>query len=90
MPDTEENQARYPQPAVQKLGLGFPLARVAVLLSLASGACHDLAIASYAGKGSGETTSARELYDTLTLGDVVLTDALFDNYFIAWSCASAV
>jgi hypothetical protein len=83
MPDTEENQARYPQPAVQKPGLGFPLARVVVLLSLASGACHDLAIAPYAGKGSGETTLVRELYDTLTPGDVVLADALFDNYFIA-------
>jgi hypothetical protein len=84
MPDTEANQARYPQPAVQKPGLGFPLARVVVLLSLASGACHDLAIAPYAGKGTGETTLVRELYDTLAPGDVVLADALFDNYFIAW------
>jgi hypothetical protein len=83
MPDTEENQARYPQPAVQKPGLGFPLARVVALLSLASGACYDLAIAAYAGKGTGETTLVRELYDTLTPGDVVLADALFDNYFIA-------
>jgi hypothetical protein len=84
MPDTEANQARFPQPTVQKPGLGFPLARVAVLLSLASGACHDLAIAPYAGKGTGETTLVRELYDTLLPGDVVLADALFDNYFIAW------
>jgi hypothetical protein len=84
MPDTEANQARYPQPAVQKPGLGFPLARVVVLLSLASGACHDLALAPYAGKGTGETTLVRELYDTLAPGDVVLADALFDNYFIAW------
>jgi hypothetical protein len=83
MPDTEANQARYPQPAVQKPGLGFPLARVVVMLSLASGACHDLAIAPYAGKGTGETTLVRELYDTLAPGDVVLADALFDNYFIA-------
>jgi hypothetical protein len=83
MPDTEENQARYPQPAVQEPGLGFPLARVVVLLSLASGACHDLAIAPYAGKGTGETTLVRGLYDTLAPGDVVLADALFDNYFIA-------
>src|SRR5215472_2231696 len=83
MPDTEENQARYPQPAAQKPGLGFPLARVAVLLSLASGACHDLAMAPNAGKGTGETTLLRELYDALSPGDVVLADALFDNYFVA-------
>jgi hypothetical protein len=83
MPDTEENQASYPQPVVQQPGIGFPLARVAVLLSLATGACHDLAIAPYAGKGTGETTLLRELYDALSPGDVVLADALFDNYFLA-------
>src|SRR5277367_6103780 len=37
MPDTEENQARYPQPPTQEPGLGFPLARLVVLLSLATG-----------------------------------------------------
>src|SRR5262245_59629310 len=42
MPDTEKNQASYPQPESQRPGLGFPLARVVVLLSLATGACHDL------------------------------------------------
>jgi hypothetical protein len=83
MPDTPENQASYPQPPTQQPGLGFPLARVAVLLSLATGACHDLAIAPYAGKGTGETTLLRRMYDSLCPGDVVLADALFDNYFLA-------
>src|SRR6516162_5227642 len=54
MPDTPENRAAYPRPVVQQPGIGFPMARVAVLLSLATGACHDLAIAPYAGKGTGE------------------------------------
>jgi hypothetical protein len=83
MPDTEANQARYPQPQAQQAGIGFPLARVAVLLSLATGACHDLAIAPYTGKGTGETTLLRRMYDALAPGDVVVADALFDNYFIA-------
>jgi hypothetical protein len=83
MPDTTENQARYPQPSAQQPGVGFPLARIAVLLSLATGACHDLAIAAYAGKGTGETTLLRQMYGTLERGDVVLADALFDNYFLA-------
>jgi hypothetical protein len=83
MPDTPENQAVYPQPVVQQLGIGFPLARVTVLLSLATGACHDLAIAPYAGKGTGETTLLRQMYDSLSPGDVVLADALFDNDFLA-------
>jgi hypothetical protein len=83
MPDTPANQARYPQPEAQRPGIGFPLARVAVLLSLATGACHDLAVAAYAGKGTGETSLLREMYGTLKPGDVVLADALFDNYFLA-------
>jgi hypothetical protein len=82
MPDTPENQASYPQPSTQQPGVGFPLARVAVLLSLATGACHDLAIAPYKGKGTGETTLLREMYDSLKPRDVVLADALFDNYFL--------
>jgi hypothetical protein len=83
MPDTPENQEAYPQPVVQQPGIGFPLARVAVLLSLASGACHDLAIAPYAGKGTGETTPLRQMYGSLSPGDVVVADALFDDYFLA-------
>src|SRR3954467_835136 len=83
MPDTPENQAAYPQPPTQKPGVGSPLARVCMLLSLATGACHDLAIASYAGKGTGETTLLRAMYDALKPGDVIVADALFDNYFLA-------
>jgi hypothetical protein len=83
MPDTPENQAAYPQPPTQEPGVGFPLARACLLLSLATGACHDLAIAPYAGKGTGETTLLREMYNALRPGDVVLADALFDNYFLA-------
>src|SRR5262245_33406458 len=84
MPDTPKNQEAYPQPAVQPPGLGFPLARLAVLLSLATGACHDLATAPYAGKGTGETTLLRQMYGSLQPGDVVVADALFDNYFLIW------
>ncbi len=83
MPDTPENQAVYPQPPNQKPELGFPLSRITVLLSLATGACHDLAIAAYKGKGTGETNLFRKMYDTLKPGNVVLGDALFDDYFIA-------
>jgi hypothetical protein len=82
MPDTAENQATYPQPPQQQPGLGFPLARLTVLLSLATGGCHDLAIAPYEGKGTGETTLLRAMYGALQPGDVVVADALFDNYFL--------
>jgi len=55
-----------------------------VLLSLASGACLDLAMAPYAGKGTGETTLLRQMYGSLQRGDVLVADALFDNYFLSW------
>jgi hypothetical protein len=84
MPDTQQNQEAYPQVYNQEPGIGFPLARLAVLLSLASGACHDLAVAPYAGKGTGETTLLRQMYGSLGRGDVVVADALFDNYFLIW------
>jgi hypothetical protein len=84
MPDTHENQAAYPQPPTQKPGLGFPLARITVLLSLATGACHDLGIAAYSGKGTGEKSLFQKMYGTLQPGDVVLADALFDDYFLSW------
>jgi Transposase DDE domain len=83
MPDTPESRANYPQPVVQQPGIGFPMARVAVLLSLATGACHDLAIAPYAGEGTGETSLLRRMYGALKPGDVVLADALFDNDSLA-------
>ena len=85
MPDTPENQAAYPQPPTQEPGVGFPLARACLLLSLLARPArrHDLAIAPYAGKGTGETTLLREMYNALKPGDVVLADALFDNYFLA-------
>ena len=82
MPDTPLNQAMYRQPPKQQPGLGFPLARIGVLLSLATGACHNLAIAAYRGKGTGEISLLRRMYDTLGRGDVIVADALFDNYFV--------
>jgi len=42
-----------------------------------------LAIAPYQGKGTGEKTLFRRMYDALNPSDVVLADALFDDYFIA-------
>jgi hypothetical protein len=43
MPDTADNQRRYPQPRTQQPGLGFPVARVVALLCLGTGAVLDTA-----------------------------------------------
>jgi hypothetical protein len=76
MPDTPANQAAYPQPVAQKPGLGFPLARIAAVFSLACGAVVGLGICRYAGKGQSELGMLRKLLDVFRPGDVVLADRL--------------
>jgi putative transposase len=44
MPDTEQNQAVYPQAQTQKKGVGLPIARAAAILSLATACVIDLAV----------------------------------------------
>ena len=60
----------------QKPGLGFPLARIAAVFSLACGAILDLGICRYAGKGQSELGLLRTLWDLFRPGDVVLADRL--------------
>jgi hypothetical protein len=76
MPDTPENQLAYPQPIVQKPGLGFPLARIAAVFSLACGAILDVGICRYAGKGQSELGMLRTLWNLFRPGDVMLADRL--------------
>jgi hypothetical protein len=76
MPDTPANQRDYPQPNTQQAGLGFPLARIAAVFSLACGAVLDLGICRYAGKGQSELGMLRTLWDLFRPGDVVLADRL--------------
>lgn len=76
MPDTPENQAGYPQPVAQRPGLGFPLARIAAVFSLACGAVLDLGICRYAGKGQSELGMLRKLWNIFRAGDVMLADRL--------------
>ena len=76
MPDTEENQAEYPQPRTQKPGLGFPLARIAAIFSLACGTVLDVGICRYAGKGQSELGLLRTLWNLFVPGDVLLADRL--------------
>ena len=50
MPDTPENQAAYPQHCRQKPGCGFPIARIVVLICLATGCVLDAAIGGRTGQ----------------------------------------
>ena len=82
MPDTPDNQACYPQPGTQASGVGFPLARLVVVVCLATGAALDAAIGPHQGKGSGELSLVRQLLGSFHRGDVMLADALYCNYFL--------
>src|SRR6202453_1939912 len=80
MPDTAENQSEYPQPVAQKPGLGFPLARIAAVFSLACGAILDLGICRYAGVGQSELGMLRTLWSLFAPGDVMLADRLMCSW----------
>lgn len=82
LPDTEANQAKYPQQGNQKAGLGFPICRILGITCLASGAIINAAMGPYKGKGSGEQALLRSLLGSFESGDVVLGDAFFATYFL--------
>lgn len=77
MPDTKSNQAAYPQPSSQALGCGFPLAKIGVLFSLATGATIALVIDVF---NTHDVKLARRLYQFLIPGDVLLGDRAFCSY----------
>jgi hypothetical protein len=77
MPDTPENQARYPQSRKQKPGCGFPVMTLVAVFSLATGTLLDVA------KGTlrvAEQTLLRQLWGLLESGDVLLADRKFCSY----------
>jgi Transposase DDE domain len=76
MPDTLENQQAYPQNVAQQPGLGFPIAKLAAVFSLACGAVIDLGICRYAGKGQSELGLLRTLMNVFLPGDVMLGDRM--------------
>jgi hypothetical protein len=77
MPDTEENQKIYPQPSTQSPGCGFPIAKIGVLFSLATGAAIALAIDVL---NTHDVKLARRLYEFLNPDDVLLGDRAFCSY----------
>ena len=55
---------------------GFPIARVGAIISLSCGAVLNLGICRYAGKGQGELSLVRRMWDIFRSGDVLLADRL--------------
>src|SRR5260370_14538606 len=81
MPDTEANQAAYPQQPQQQPGLGFPITRLVVVFCLACGTVIDAALGRYQGKKTGENALVRTLTAAFLPEDVLLADRYFSGYF---------
>ena len=81
MPDTQANQAAYPQSGEQQPGLGFPLAMLVALISLSTGAVLRWASGPCRGKGRGEQALFRPLMPHLSVGDLILVDRYHCTYF---------
>jgi hypothetical protein len=77
MPDTAENQKIYPQPSTQAAGCGFPIAKIGVLFSLATGAAIALVIDVL---NTHDVKLARRLYEFINPDDVLLGDRAFCSY----------
>jgi hypothetical protein len=82
MPDTPANQKAYPQSRSQRPGVGFPIARLVTLFSLASGAVLDMAVGPYRGKGTGEPSLMRQLLGRIEPNSVLLGDCYFCSYWM--------
>lgn len=82
MPDTEENQTRYPQHGGQAPGVGFPIARMVGVISLSTGAVIDAAMGPYKGKCTGEYGLFRRIRESFVEGDIMLADSYFCSYFL--------
>lgn len=77
MPDTIQNQSAYPQPKTQKAGCGFPIAKIGVIFSLATGAAITLCIDVM---NTHDIKLARKLYQFLNPLDILLGDRAFCAY----------
>lgn len=80
MADTPENQKEFPQSKNQKPGLGFPIMRMVVLLSLSTGTVLECAVGACRGKKTGEQSLFRQVWGAFEPGDIALADRLYDSY----------
>ena len=82
MADTAENQQEYPQMKSQKPGVGFPIARMVGVFSLASAAAVQLAIGPYRGKLTGETSLLRGMLQNIPRGRILLADRYYASFWL--------
>jgi hypothetical protein len=77
MPETPTNQTAYPQHSNQAPGCGFPIAKILVMFSRATGAAIGVLIDKL---NKSDVTLARVMYSLLNPQDVALADSAFGTY----------
>ena len=77
LPDTPAHQKAYPQPTTQKRGCGFPVMKLAVLFSLASGAIVNVLTGNL---HAHDLRLLRGLWEQLKRGDILLGDRAYGEY----------
>jgi hypothetical protein len=78
MPDTEENQAEWPQSATQKPGCGFPSGRICACFNLDTGGLLSHRVGN---KKSHELPLLRDQHATFRKDDIFLGDKAFCSYY---------
>jgi len=78
MPDTEANQALWPQTRAQKPGCGFPQARICACFDLASDMLNSYQVGN---KKSHELPLLCKQWNHFDKGDIFLGDKLFCSYY---------
>ena len=77
LPDTPENQQRYPQPARQQPGCGFPVLKFLLLFSLNSGSVLKVVMANL---HHHDLRLLHQLQAELKVGDILLGDRAYGEY----------
>lgn len=81
MADTHANQQNWPQPKSQKLGCGFPQARICACFCLQTGALLSYRLGH---SKNAELPLLRQQWDSFSSGDIFLGDKGFCSYYDVW------
>jgi hypothetical protein len=81
-PTRRGTRRRTPSRAARPPGLGFPIALLLVVFSLAVGTVLEAAMGRYQGKQTSELALLRMVLNEFRPGDIVLADRFFCSYWV--------
>lgn len=88
VPDSPANREEFGLPASSRGQAGYPQVRAVTLTAARSHMIRAAAFGPCRGKGTGEQTLARQLWDDVPPGSVVILDKGFLNYSVLWQLSA--